>query len=52
MTDDELITKFRHTIDGAVSDADADAVIDAVYDLANVDDISTILNRLQSNPVG
>jgi hypothetical protein len=35
-----------------VSDADADAVIDAVYDLANVDDISTILNRLQSNPVG
>lgn len=47
MTDDELIAKFRHNIDGTVSDADADAVIEAVYDLENVDDIATILNRLQ-----
>lgn len=49
MTDDELIAKFRHNIDGVVNDADADAVIEAVYDLENVADIATILSRLQPN---
>ena len=50
MTDEELIAKFRHNVEGVVSDADAAAVVEAVYDLENVDDISTLLNRLAPDP--
>lgn len=47
MTDDELVAKFRHNVDGTVSDTDAQAIVDEVYTLEDIDDITTLLNRLR-----
>ncbi|MBC3191716.1 MmgE/PrpD family protein [Pseudonocardia sp. C8] len=47
MTDDELAAKFRHNVAGVLSDADAEAVVAAVTDLENVDDVRVIMERLR-----
>ncbi|WP_440712482.1 MmgE/PrpD family protein [Gordonia sp. FQ] len=46
MTDAELIAKFRHNVEGVVSDAAADAVVEAVFHLGGVDDVSVILDAM------
>ncbi|ALJ19234.1 MmgE/PrpD family protein [Microbacterium sp. No. 7] len=38
MTDDELAAKFRRNVEGVVSDADAEAIIEAVRHLEDLDD--------------
>lgn len=47
MTDDELAAKFWHNVEGIVADPDAEAVIDAVGDLENVDDLRVIMERMR-----
>ncbi|GAB92559.1 hypothetical protein GORHZ_183_00180 [Gordonia rhizosphera NBRC 16068] len=47
MTDEELIAKFRHNVDGMLADDDIDHVIDAVFDLEQVDDVSVVLGRMR-----
>ncbi|MEV6062910.1 MmgE/PrpD family protein [Nocardia asteroides] len=46
MTDDELVAKFRHNIDGVIARDDADAVVEAVFDLEQVADVASICRRL------
>jgi 2-methylcitrate dehydratase PrpD len=48
MTTDELVQKFRHNVDGVVADADAEAAIDALLHLDDVDDVSEIVRRLRA----
>ncbi|WP_134662914.1 MULTISPECIES: MmgE/PrpD family protein [unclassified Amycolatopsis] len=45
MTDDELVAKFRHNVEGVV--VDPDAIVQAVFDLRNVQDVSELLNQLK-----
>ena len=45
MTDDELVAKFRHNVEGVV--ADPDAIVQAVFDLRNVEDVSALLNQVK-----
>ncbi|WP_336158826.1 MmgE/PrpD family protein [Amycolatopsis sp. VC5-11] len=45
MTDDELAAKFRHNVEGVV--VDPDAIVQAVFDLRNVQDVSELLNQLK-----
>lgn len=47
MTDEELIAKFFNNVDGVVSVSSAQRVVDAVFDLENVDDVSTVLRDLR-----
>jgi len=47
MTDGELIAKFRHNVEDVLTDADADAVIEAVFDLRNVEDVTEFTKRLR-----
>ncbi|MFT4030533.1 MAG: MmgE/PrpD family protein [Protaetiibacter sp.] len=47
MTDDELIAKFRHNVEGVLADADADAIIERVYDLEAVADVSTLVRLVR-----
>ncbi|MGV9292602.1 MmgE/PrpD family protein [Amycolatopsis sp. NPDC003676] len=44
LTDDELVAKFRHNVEGVV--ADPDAIVQAVFDLQNVEDVSVLLNQV------
>ena len=44
MTDDELVAKFRHNVGGVV--ADPDAIVQAVFDLQNAEDVSVLLNQV------
>ncbi|UKD57590.1 MmgE/PrpD family protein [Amycolatopsis sp. FU40] len=44
LTDDELVAKFRHNVEGVV--ADPDAIVQAVFDLQNVEDVSALLNQV------
>ncbi|MET9327575.1 MmgE/PrpD family protein [Tsukamurella sp. NPDC003166] len=43
MTDEQLTAKFRHNADGVISDAAAEELAAAVFDLENVGDVATIL---------
>ncbi|PKV97237.1 2-methylcitrate dehydratase PrpD [Amycolatopsis echigonensis] len=45
MTDDELVAKFRHNVEGVV--ADPDAIVQAVFDLRNVEEVSALLNQVK-----
>ncbi|GAB3350301.1 MmgE/PrpD family protein [Amycolatopsis echigonensis] len=45
MTDDELVAKFRHNVEGVV--ADPDAIVQSVFDLRNVEDVSALLNQVK-----
>lgn len=47
MTDDELMAKFRHNVEGVLSEGDAEAVIEAVNDLENVDDTRALVQRIR-----
>jgi 2-methylcitrate dehydratase PrpD len=47
MTNDELIAKFMHNVEGVVSGSNAQSVVDAVFDLENVDDVSRIVHLLR-----
>lgn len=51
MTDDELIAKFRHNVEGVLADADGDALIDSVFHLEDVDDVSELLRIAQPHAV-
>ncbi|WP_370937485.1 MmgE/PrpD family protein [Amycolatopsis sp. cg13] len=44
LTDDELVAKFRHNVEGVV--ADPDAIVQAVFDLQHVEDVSALLNQV------
>jgi hypothetical protein len=44
MTDEQLIAKFRHKVDGAVSDAAAERSSRPVSDLENVVDVAVLLD--------
>ncbi|MFT4199264.1 MmgE/PrpD family protein [Gordonia sp. (in: high G+C Gram-positive bacteria)] len=46
MTDEQLIAKFTHNVDGVVADAEAKAVVDAVYKLADVAKVGSILDLM------
>ncbi|NMO03068.1 MmgE/PrpD family protein [Gordonia sp. TBRC 11910] len=52
LTDDELIAKFRHNVDGVLSAADADHVIDAVFDLEHVAGVADMIARVRPAKVG
>lgn len=45
MTDEQLTAKFRHNVDGVISDAAAESIVSAVFDLENVDDVAAVLGR-------
>jgi 2-methylcitrate dehydratase PrpD len=47
MTDAELIEKFRRNVDGVLSEADADAVVEASLDLRGVDDVAALVRRVR-----
>jgi hypothetical protein len=47
MNNDELIAKFMHNVEDVVSVSNAKAVVDAVFDLENIDDVSMILQLLR-----
>ncbi|TSD94097.1 MmgE/PrpD family protein [Skermania sp. ID1734] len=47
MTNDELTAKFRRNVDGVLHDADADAVVEAVFALEDVEDVRSIMDRLR-----
>jgi 2-methylcitrate dehydratase PrpD len=47
MTNDELVAKFHHNVEGVLSKEDADWVADRVMHLEEVDDVSTVLDRLR-----
>jgi 2-methylcitrate dehydratase PrpD len=47
MTDDELIAKFRHNVDGVIGNSDAEAVVDAVFDLQNIENVTAVMNLLR-----
>jgi 2-methylcitrate dehydratase PrpD len=47
MTNDELVAKFLHNAEGVLSTEDADGVADRVMHLEEVDDISTVMDRLR-----
>ena len=46
MTDDELADKFHKNVDGVLSSADADEVVDIVFDLESAGDIRPLLRRV------
>ncbi|MFD2472007.1 MmgE/PrpD family protein [Amycolatopsis silviterrae] len=45
LTDDELAAKFRHNVEGVVPDPDA--IVQAVFDLQNIEDVAELLNQLK-----
>jgi 2-methylcitrate dehydratase PrpD len=45
LTDDELAAKFRHNVEGVVEDPDA--IVEAVFALRDVEDVSVLLNTLR-----
>jgi 2-methylcitrate dehydratase PrpD len=47
VTNDQLVAKFRHNAAGAITSEDADAVIDAVLHLEDVDDLGALMDRLR-----
>jgi 2-methylcitrate dehydratase PrpD len=47
MSNDELIAKFMHNVEDTVSESNAQAVVDAVFDLENVDDVSRVIHLLR-----
>ncbi|QYB07238.1 hypothetical protein I1A62_23550 [Rhodococcus sp. USK10] len=49
MTDEQLITKFRHDVDGVLPDAAAEWIVEAVFDPENVMDVAVLLDL--TNPV-
>lgn len=48
MTTDELVSKFRHNVDGIVSDRNADAAVEAILNLSDVDDVTEITALLRT----
>jgi 2-methylcitrate dehydratase PrpD len=46
MTTEQLIAKFRHNVDGVIADADAEAVVEAILHLEDVDDVGEISRLL------
>jgi 2-methylcitrate dehydratase PrpD len=51
MTNDELVAKFLHNVEGVLADKDAEAVVESVLHLDRVDDISELLAHLATGPV-
>lgn len=47
MTDDELVAKFRRNVEGTIGDSAAAAVVEAVFSLEDIDDVSVIFDRLR-----
>jgi 2-methylcitrate dehydratase PrpD len=47
MSNDELIAKFMHNVEDTVSQSNAQAVVEAVFDLENIDDASKIVHLLR-----
>ncbi|QKT08820.1 MmgE/PrpD family protein [Gordonia sp. X0973] len=46
MTDEQLIAKFSHNVDGVVAETERKTVVDAAYALTGVDNVATILELL------
>ncbi|RDI55970.1 MmgE/PrpD family protein [Nocardia mexicana] len=46
MTDDELIAKFRVNAEGVLSEARMDSVVEAVFELDEVDDFGVVMRQL------
>jgi 2-methylcitrate dehydratase PrpD len=42
MTDEELIAKFRHNVEGVMTRGNADAVVEAVYQLEDLSDVADL----------
>lgn len=49
MSDDELTAKFRRNVDGLLTDAAADAIIDTVFTLEQLNDTATLMNHTRVN---
>jgi hypothetical protein len=46
MTTAQLVDKFRRKVEGVISDANTERVVDALLSLEDVDDVGQVLRRL------